>query len=217
MTVKTGRHPGGPGRGHLPGRSARISSCASPRPTSTSSAALDGLEAKSGLPGGNFPAARSGQQALRGRPDRHHRRAGSPKRLAIPPPPRSLRRSELWPPAGDQLSEITGQKYDALNKPGDDMPLNTPQPANEDEWVTVSLDRNVSLLSSRLAADIARENVKIAFGGHLPTLDVIASKSRTTQDQTESLPSLGPPFSRTRRSTTANTRCRSPCRCSAVD
>jgi outer membrane protein len=97
--------------------------------------------------------------------------------------------------AGDQLSEITGQKYDSLNKPGDDMPLNTPQPANEDEWVTVSLEQNVSLLSSRLASDIARENVKIAFGGHLPTLDVIASKSRTTQDQTESLPSLGPPFS----------------------
>ncbi|MDB6103926.1 MAG: hypothetical protein JWO52_3925 [Gammaproteobacteria bacterium] len=97
--------------------------------------------------------------------------------------------------AGDQLSEITGQKYDALNKPGDDMPLNTPQPANEDEWVTVSLDQNVSLLSSRLAADIARENVKIAFGGHVPTLDVIASKSRTTTDRTESLPSLGiPPF-----------------------
>lgn len=97
--------------------------------------------------------------------------------------------------AGDQLSEITGQKYDALNKPGDDMPLNTPQPANEDEWVTVSLEQNVSLLSSRLAADIARENVKIAFGGHVPTLDVIASKSRTTTDRTESLPSLGiPPF-----------------------
>jgi outer membrane protein len=97
--------------------------------------------------------------------------------------------------AGDQLSEITGQKYDALNKPGDDMPLNTPQPASEDEWVTVSLEQNVSLLSSRLAADIARENVKIAFGGHLPTLDVIASKSRTTTDQNESIPSLGPPFS----------------------
>jgi len=97
--------------------------------------------------------------------------------------------------AGDQLSEITGQKYDSLNKPGEDMPLNTPQPANEDEWVTVSLDQNVSLLSSRLAADIARENVKIAFGGHLPTLDVIASKSRTTRDETQSIPSLGLPFS----------------------
>jgi outer membrane protein len=95
--------------------------------------------------------------------------------------------------AGDQLSEITGQKYDALNKPGEDMPLNTPQPASEDEWVTVSLDQNVSLLSSRLAADIARENVKIAFGGHLPTLDVIASKSRTTTGTTESFPP-GSPF-----------------------
>jgi outer membrane protein len=87
--------------------------------------------------------------------------------------------------AGDQLSEITGQNYDSLNKPGDDMPLNTPEPANEDRWVTVSLDQNVSLLSSRLQADIARENVRIAFGGHLPTLDLLASKSRTTSDANE--------------------------------
>jgi len=95
--------------------------------------------------------------------------------------------------AGDQLSEITGQKYDALNKPGDDMPLNTPQPADEDRWVTVSLDQNVSLLSSRLQADIARENVRIAFGGHLPTFDLIASKSRTTSDGSEAI--AGSPFS----------------------
>jgi outer membrane protein len=94
--------------------------------------------------------------------------------------------------AGDQLSEITGQKYDALNKPGEDMPLNSPQPASEDEWVTVSLDQNVSLLSSRLAADIARENVKIAFGGHLPTLDLIASKSRSTSGTTETFPPAAP-------------------------
>src|SRR6266404_4788891 len=96
--------------------------------------------------------------------------------------------------AGVQLSEITGQTYDSLNKPGEDMPLNTPQPASEDEWVTVSLDQNVSLLSSRLAADIARENVKIAFGGHLPTLDVIAGKSRTTTDNSISIAN-SPPFS----------------------
>jgi outer membrane protein len=94
--------------------------------------------------------------------------------------------------AGDQLSEITGQKYDSLNKPGDTMPLNTPEPANEDQWVTVSLDQNVSLLSTRLQADIARENVRIAFGGHLPTLDLLASKSRTTSDATETF--SGTPF-----------------------
>jgi outer membrane protein len=95
--------------------------------------------------------------------------------------------------AGDQLSEITGQKYDSLNKPGDDMPLNTPQPADEDRWVTVSLDQNVSLLSNRLQADIARENVRIAFGGHLPTLDLLASKSRTQVDGDEAV--SGNPFS----------------------
>jgi outer membrane protein len=94
--------------------------------------------------------------------------------------------------AGDQLSEITGQKYDSLSKPGDDMPLNTPEPAVEDRWVTVSLDQNVSLLSSRLQADIARENVRIAFGGHLPTLDLLASKSRTVSDANETF--AGVPF-----------------------
>ncbi len=94
--------------------------------------------------------------------------------------------------AGDQLSEITGQKYDTLSKPGEDMPLKTPEPADEDRWVTVSLDQNVSLLSSRLAADIARENVRIAFGGHLPTLDLLASKSRTTTDLTETFPPTAP-------------------------
>lgn len=95
--------------------------------------------------------------------------------------------------AGDQLTEITGQRYDALSKPGEDMPLNTPQPADVDTWVTASLDQNVSLLSNRLAADIARDNVKIAFGGHLPTLDLIASKSRTTTEGDEAIPP-GNPF-----------------------
>jgi len=94
---------------------------------------------------------------------------------------------------GDQLSEITGQKYDSLSKPGDDMPLSTPQPASVDQWVTVSLDQNVSLLSSRLAADIARENVKIAFGGHLPTLDLLASKSRTMTDADQAFAGLRGP------------------------
>jgi outer membrane protein len=94
--------------------------------------------------------------------------------------------------AGDQLSEITGQKYDRLSKPGDDMPLNSPEPADEDKWVTVSLDQNVSLISSRLAADIARDNVKIAFGGHLPTIDFLASRSRTTTDADEAFPPSSP-------------------------
>jgi outer membrane protein len=81
----------------------------------------------------------------------------------------------------DQLQEITGAKYDALSKPGDDMPLNMPEPSDEERWVNISLDQNLTLISSRLAADIARDNVKVAFGGHLPTLDLVAGRTYTNQ------------------------------------
>src|SRR5438067_4916476 len=79
--------------------------------------------------------------------------------------------------AEDQLLEITGQKYDHLPKPGTDMPLKSPEPADESRWVTISLEQNLSLISSRLAAEIARDNVRIAIGGHLPTLDLVAGRS----------------------------------------
>jgi outer membrane protein len=83
--------------------------------------------------------------------------------------------------AEDQLEEITGQKYDALSKPGSDMPLNMPEPAEEDRWVNISLEQNATLISSRLAADVARDNVSVAFGGHLPSIDLVAGRSYSNQ------------------------------------
>jgi outer membrane protein len=85
----------------------------------------------------------------------------------------------------DQLQEITGQKYDSLSKPGPDMPLNNPDPADQSRWVNISLEQNLTLISSRLAADVARENVRVAVGGHLPTLDLVAGRSwnYTSSDQ----------------------------------
>ena len=84
-----------------------------------------------------------------------------------------------------QLQEITGQKYDQLAKPGTDMPLSSPVPTDEGRWVDISLEQNLSLISSRLAADIARDNVRIAFGGHLPSIDLVAGRSYnyTSSDQ----------------------------------
>jgi outer membrane protein len=84
-----------------------------------------------------------------------------------------------------QLQEITGQKYDRLAKPGPDMPLLNPEPANEERWVNTSLEQNPTLVSSRLAADVARDNVRIAQGGHFPTLDLVAGRSYnyTSSDQ----------------------------------
>ncbi len=84
-----------------------------------------------------------------------------------------------------RLQEITGQQYDRLSRPGVDMPLKGPEPMDESAWVQSSLQQNLSLISSRLAADIARDNVRAAFGGHLPTLDLVAGRSysRTDSDQ----------------------------------
>ena len=79
------------------------------------------------------------------------------------------------------LREITAEKYRELAKPGDAMPLKSPEPQDEAQWVERSMEQNLALVSSRLAADIARDNVRIAFGGHLPKLDLVASKSNTDQ------------------------------------
>jgi outer membrane protein len=93
----------------------------------------------------------------------------------------------------DQLQEITGQKYDSLSKPGSNMPLATPEPADVNRWVDTSLEQNLTLLSSRLAADIARDNVHEAIGGHLPTLDLVAGRSWQSQGVDETIDGL--PFS----------------------
>ncbi|MGH8258761.1 MAG: TolC family protein, partial [Steroidobacteraceae bacterium] len=83
------------------------------------------------------------------------------------------------------LREITDQDYASLAKPGDNMPLETPQPADPNRWVSVSMDQNLSLVSAQLAADVAREQVGIAFGGHLPTLSLSGTRSdqHTSSDE----------------------------------
>jgi outer membrane protein len=87
--------------------------------------------------------------------------------------------------ANDQLAEITGQKYDTLEKPGDNMQLSNPVPASEDQWVQTSLDQNLTLVASRLSADVARANVKVAFGGHLPTIDFVAGRTHSDTIENE--------------------------------
>jgi outer membrane protein len=79
--------------------------------------------------------------------------------------------------AQEQLRAITGEKYTSLAAPREDMPLLTPEPASEDAWVAAAMDQNASLNASRMAAEIARDNYLAAIGGHLPTINVSASRS----------------------------------------
>ncbi|MDR2215095.1 MAG: TolC family outer membrane protein [Nevskiaceae bacterium] len=87
----------------------------------------------------------------------------------------------------EQLRATIGVKPDVLKKPQDNMPLASPQPADEDAWVNMSMEQNATLISSRLAADIARDGVSTSFSGHLPTLDLTASRSYSDADSTREL------------------------------
>ncbi|MBX3702489.1 MAG: TolC family outer membrane protein [Steroidobacteraceae bacterium] len=78
---------------------------------------------------------------------------------------------------GERLRELTGDTFDELSKPDNQMPLAAPNPANPEDWVRRAMEQNARLISSRLAADITRHNVSSERGGHLPSLDLVVSRS----------------------------------------
>lgn len=80
----------------------------------------------------------------------------------------------------DILAEYTGEPFENLSRPTDALELSSPNPANEDTWVDMALQQNLALVSSRLAADSAQEKVSASYGGHLPTLDLVASRYKAT-------------------------------------
>jgi outer membrane protein len=90
--------------------------------------------------------------------------------------------------AEELLREFTAKKYDRLSKPREDMPLKSPDPQNAEQWVELSMNQNLALISSRLAADIARSDVQAAFSGHLPTIDFVASKGHVESEDRQTFP-----------------------------
>ena len=80
------------------------------------------------------------------------------------------------------LREIIGDPFDRLAVPVEPFDMANPDPISEDRWVEMALQQNLSLVSSRLAADIARENVSVARGGHYPSLDLVGSAGKLTNN-----------------------------------
>ncbi|MEO7205379.1 MAG: TolC family outer membrane protein [Steroidobacteraceae bacterium] len=80
------------------------------------------------------------------------------------------------------LREIIGDSFDFLARPIEPFEMANPDPISEDRWVEMALQQNLSLISSRLAADIARENVSTQRGGHYPSLDLVGSAGKLTNN-----------------------------------
>ena len=84
--------------------------------------------------------------------------------------------------AQELLREITGDPFEWLARPIEPFELATPDPVSEERWVEMALQQNLSLVSSRLAADMARENVSSSRGGHFPSLDLVGSRYKATSN-----------------------------------
>jgi outer membrane protein len=83
------------------------------------------------------------------------------------------------------LRELTGEAYQALTKPAEAMPLDQPQPADEETWVQQSLEQNLNVIAARLGVDVAKRNVKIAQSGHMPSVDLFANRTEFDADTTQ--------------------------------
>ena len=83
------------------------------------------------------------------------------------------------------LREITDLQYAVLATPRATMPLTVPEPADPQKWVEASMEQNPALASTRLGADVARDNVRQNFGGHLPTVDLVLGRSHSESDDIE--------------------------------
>jgi outer membrane protein len=86
--------------------------------------------------------------------------------------------------AQELLRELTGDVDDVLVAPGDSMPLKTPEPQSEEEWVRTAMEQNLALISSRLAAEIARDTISIRRSGHFPSLDLVVRRDDFDSDAT---------------------------------
>lgn len=90
------------------------------------------------------------------------------------------------------LREIIGDPFDFLARPIEPFEMANPDPISEDRWVEMALQQNLSLVSSRLAADIARESVSIQRGAHYPSLDLVGSAGKLSNNQIDVYPDGSP-------------------------
>ncbi|HUQ51622.1 MAG TPA: TolC family outer membrane protein [Gammaproteobacteria bacterium] len=81
------------------------------------------------------------------------------------------------------LREIIGELVDDLASPTDELPLLSPDPTNAEQWVQTALQQNLALVTSRLATEIALDDIDIQRSNRLPTLSLSAGYSEGTNER----------------------------------
>jgi outer membrane protein len=79
------------------------------------------------------------------------------------------------------LEQIIGKPAGNLATLRSDVILSGPQPAEIDQWVDRAQTQNYAVIAQELNREIARLEISRAQAGHMPTLDLVASRSHTSQ------------------------------------
>src|SRR6056297_1078648 len=85
--------------------------------------------------------------------------------------------------AREALREITGTLFEEYARLITEVPLEIPEPANSEEWVAIALQTSPAVLQQMGQLANARDDLRIARAGHLPSLGLNASYSRNVNNE----------------------------------
>ncbi len=79
------------------------------------------------------------------------------------------------------LQQIIGKPTGALATLRPGIKLSAPEPAQIDPWVRSAEEQNFGVIGQQLTLETARREISRSRAGHLPTVDLIASRGTTNQ------------------------------------
>ena len=80
------------------------------------------------------------------------------------------------------LQQIIGKATGDLATLRPGIKLDGPQPAQIDKWVESAETQNYGVVGQQFALEIAQRDIKRNRAGHMPTLDLVASRNHTNQN-----------------------------------
>lgn len=75
------------------------------------------------------------------------------------------------------LEAVVGSYHLRIQQLGS-LSLDSPDPANPEPWQTFAIQYNPGLKAREAALDVAQQEVHKSFSAHLPTIDIVAGRSR---------------------------------------
>ena len=82
------------------------------------------------------------------------------------------------------LQQITNAASNDLRKLGAEPKLDEPQPAEIDIWIADAQLHNIQVVIAQAATELSDKEMSRTMGGHLPTVDLVASYSRNLSSET---------------------------------